>query len=567
MTRLGFSEVRKASWIARLLVGSAPADEIAGLGSVLAQWQSPLLGIQLAEHPEVFIPRLDCRYTWCPWPDEIQPIQLVATRPDCSIDSTTTFVVASLSNCNLSQAISYATNAGASGLVLIQDGGKMLQPVGSDNMDAPNFPVTMISSTDGALLLEFIQDRTVNATLGYSGINGQAVSIDYRGRLLEIGWEKYATLEMLSWQAQHLNFLFNVDQTTNAPSYVIPVMDSVPMAYSATVRVPVPSKAVLLSFSRMYLEASLGCFGMLDRDCNVWDRSVSLNVECDSADRKDMASRRFSALIPADMESMPHRHQTLRDSNSAKFSNEPGGGATEIGRWITAFQRRSGRWITDVTPLMPLIFSASGYCNFTASTDYDVWLFSAKFRLVNEPSKTVAPAPVVKNAQPLEVLYLDWPNQQANFDSPSYNENRTIHFTVPVGTKQVILRALITGHGDCEFLPTSHHFSINGLEYNSTAIAHDQYMLAGTPMGCTLQVIQGTVPNEHGTWYFGRNGWCNGRDVQPLYWDVTAAVKSSGSNLISYRALSYDVGGVNPTDNGCGGYILLSNHLSFLGSE
>lgn len=33
-----------------------------------------------------------------------------------------------------------------------------------------------------------------------------------------------------------------------------------------------------------------------------------------------------------------------------------------------------------------------------------------------------------------------------------------------------------------------------------------------------LQVREGFVPNEHGTWQYGRNGWCDGAEVPRAPW-------------------------------------------------
>lgn len=76
---------------------------------------------------------------------------------------------------------------------------------------------------------------------------------------------------------------------------------------------------------------------------------------------------------------------------------------------------------------------------------------------------------------------------------------------------------------------------------------------------------RGSLPNEHGTWYSGRNGWCDGQDVAPLVWDITHAVQAEpGAQFdVSYYALSYDVGGANPTDAGCGGHIIMSSNVVF----
>jgi hypothetical protein len=68
------------------------------------------------------------------------------------------------------------------------------------------------------------------------------------------------------------------------------------------------------------LDFSLSCAGSMDRDCSVWDRIASVTVEC---------------------------------------RGEAPGKGPEIGRWINAFQRRGGRWLTEV-PLLPLLFPREG---------------------------------------------------------------------------------------------------------------------------------------------------------------------------------------------------------------
>ena len=35
----------------------------------------------------------------------------------------------------------------------------------------------------------------------------------------------------------------------------------------------------------------------------------------------------------------------------------------------------------------------------------------------------------------------------------------------------------------------------------------------GTQWGCAERVALGSVPNEHGTWQYGRAGWCDGQQV------------------------------------------------------
>jgi hypothetical protein len=82
-------------------------------------------------------------------------------------------------------------------------------------------------------------------------------------------------------------------------------------------------------------------------------------------------------------------------------------------------------------------------------------------------------------------------------------------------------------------------------------------------MGCTTGVRRGRVqPNEHGTWYTGRNGWCNGADVPVRSFDVTSAATTSGSVVnVTYRA--YGPSGKEPGQANKGGNIVLSSVLAW----
>lgn len=47
---------------------------------------------------------------------------------------------------------------------------------------------------------------------------------------------------------------------------------------------------------------------------------------------------------------------------------------------------------------------------------------------------------------------------------------------------------------------------------------------SGSPLGCTTWVKHGAIPNEYGTWLYGRAGWCDGLQVDPWRTDVTNQV-------------------------------------------
>lgn len=145
--------------------------------------------------------------------------------------------------------------------------------------------------------------------------------------------------------------------------------------------------------------------------------------------------------------------------------------------------------------------------------------------------------------------------QGGSFDS-RYNLNRTLLIPPPVapaGIRHVELAFMLSGHYDMEFKPSSHTFTINGAPFTVSSEG-----VAGTPLGCTIGVRQGRVqPNEHGTWYAGRNFWCNGADVPVHRFDVTTAAKRAMPVNVTYHAVG--PGGTAPA----GGAMVLSSVLAW----
>jgi hypothetical protein len=70
-------------------------------------------------------------------------------------------------------------------------------------------------------------------------------------------------------------------------------------------------------------------------------------------------------------------------------------------------------------------------------------------------------------------------------------------------------------------------------------------------------VDEGTVPNQFGTWYFGRGGWCPGKNVRVTTWDMTDQVAPGEVITISYKSLF----GGKP--KGAGGNIRLDSWVLF----
>lgn len=137
---------------------------------------------------------------------------------------------------------------------------------------------------------------------------------------------------------------------------------------------------------------------------------------------------------------------------------------------------------------------------------------------------------------------------------------RSMNFTIPQETTKVQFFATITGHGSdnnncAEFCITSHHFVINN-KHKNTRI----FDTAGTATGCADKVTEGSEPNEHGTWLYGRDGWCDGQNVSPWVEDVTQQVNIGEINSIRYYGF-FNNTDPNPTTNP--GNIIMYSYLVF----
>src|SRR4029077_3692313 len=120
--------------------------------------------------------------------------------------------------------------------------------------------------------------------------------------------------------------------------------------------------------------------------------------------------------------------------------------------------------------------------------------------------------------------------------------------------KKVEVYSIITGHGgaanNCaEFCNHEHTITVNGTEF------HKDHPEASTNTGCIGQTENGMTPNQGGTWWFGRGGWCPGQQVNPWVVDVTAEVTPGQTAMVSYRGL-YKA--ADPPPDGSGNIDLVS---------
>jgi len=259
--------------------------------------------------------------------------------------------------------------------------------------------------------------------------------------------------------------------------------------------VELPEAAEMSTYDTLELDLYLGCDGEGELGtCPAWDYLVHLYL-CDE--------------------------------------DEPDSCSTELGRWITTYHRE-GRWVHDVSGLLPLIASGgTRRLEFYTEQPYEVAL---SLRLSHQG----------REARAEQATYLF---SGGGFDA-DYNVGREPAVVgVPADAARVEIATVISGHGgampgNCaEFCDTTHHFRVNGHE---TTRSFDE---VGDTLGCMDRVSEGVVPNQFGTWWFGRSGWCPGLEVPVVMLDVTDHVVLGGDNVIEYEGLflgePYPAGGAN----------------------
>jgi len=298
----------------------------------------------------------------------------------------------------------------------------------------------------------------------------------------QVGWFG-PNLSMAASEAIHYNFEADREVAlAAADALVVPVFGGDVAEGTVHATVTLPGAAEMEDFDTLEFDLYLGCdgdgeFGI----CPAWDYNVHLYL-CDGDD--------------------------------------PEVCELEIGRWITTYHRE-GRWVHDASALLPY-FAAGGTHRFAFFTSQPYEL-NLSLRL-SHAGKAARPAEIALLWQESPSFDLEYND---NFDPPTV--------FVPDDAARVELATVITGHGmsmpgNCaEFCNTHHHFYVNGTENIR------DFPEAGSLWGCQNDVVNGTVPNQYGTWWYGRGGWCPGRHVPVVMIDVTAQVSPGADNLFEYE--------------------------------
>ncbi len=278
------------------------------------------------------------------------------------------------------------------------------------------------------------------------------------------------------------------------------------------------------AFDTLSVDLTMGCIGEGEYGtCPAWDYMAYAYL-CDdpASDENPYAD---TACAPGETLAGACVSPTGSERGGTYTCNETGTGYgalacdscdTEIARWITTYHRE-GRWVHDISPVLPLFAKGgSRRVRFYSDNSYDL-TFALRF---SNTGKGVVPQHV---------------------SAVLVSEN-TDTFAVPAAATRVELATVISQHGQTcgEFCDAEHHFLVNG---DTAAEVVRSFPESGTELGCMEQVTSGTVPNQYGTWWYGRSGWCPGKDVPTVAHDITASVVIGGDNTLEYWTVG-DAGSV-----------------------
>ncbi|XP_060756366.1 uncharacterized protein si:dkey-256h2.1 [Neoarius graeffei] len=513
LSRLHFSPIpvyALGNWIPRVLYSWGCGGHNCGLAQVVftsPEWKVP-----------VITKRLNARYDWLNGSWEKVPYILVGAGDGCEPFPAAAGAVAwvSESGCSFFTKIKAMEDSKAVGVLVYALPGNPIQDMncaGDECNTTLNIPAAMLH-WEPAVAQALSSGKPVNVTFQVTPAPKLFIAIDQQGMLAEMGWFLYPTFRFIAWQAEWFNFNTDLLERVKHPAAVVPVFNNTLMQGKQGAQTIVKLPKDLLQFDVLQLDAALSCPGRRDETCAHWDHTVQLFICCD---------------------------------HSSPYCN------MELGRWITAFRRGTGHWLTDVSPLLPLLNSER--CSLVMKTPPWAmpWITSLNLRFSHSNHSGNSS----EMLYPFNLMFL---YKGGTFDKDYNSRFQEITFTIPPSTKKVELYAVITGHGsddnNCgEFCVTSHFFLINGIHNNSLT-----FDSADLPLGCAIRVREGAVPNEHGTWLYGRAGWCDGLQVDPWRINLTPQLDLSSSNTILYFGL-YDGRNPNPTRNP--GYIIMSSYLVF----
>ena len=199
----------------------------------------------------------------------------------------------------------------------------------------------------------------------------------------------------------------------------------------------------------------------------------------------------------------------------------------EIARWITPFDRQPHH-LTDITPFISALRPGGDKVFKFQEDGWPNSLLTLKLRLYNDSNQS--------GNTPYQMIPI-W-NGTVQFN-PEYDDNRPpASFFVPENASKVEFVSYITGHGwgdntcynCCEFCNSRHIFTTNGGTFNFDIDFPNANL--NTYCMSTEAISNGTIPNQYGTWGYGRARWCPGQNVKPFITDITDYMNFGNDNVI-----------------------------------
>ena len=183
----------------------------------------------------------------------------------------------------------------------------------------------------------------------------------------------------------------------------------------------------------------------------------------------------------------------------------------ELARWVTPYAR-SGSWLIDASPLLPLLGSGED-TTFEVRSEHAVWV---EIRLVL--------ANLRRDERPVAATPLWNHTQGQGFDVAYCTEQPSVDVVAPEDATRAELVTRITGHGETGTVDgcaaaCSHAHHVGVGETVFTQVFEDP----GEPDQC-LDLESGVTPNQFGLWTQWRAGWCSGGQVTLHRQDITEAL-------------------------------------------
>jgi hypothetical protein len=323
-------------------------------------------------------------------------------------------------------------------------------------------------------------------------------------------WEAnlaYAANEAIYMNAQETTReALDTETATVVPLFAGQVLDG-----GCDVDVMLPSAAEMAGYDTLEVEVTQRCPNPNDLEfnsCGAWDYIASLTVIDPGPDG---------------------------GLDAGQGAPTDGGVSHEIARFITSYHRET-HWVEDISPMLARL-SAGGQQHFQ-------WNFAPPWN--TQPTGTELSLRFLNKGTGESVEQLVPLFTGGAFDA-TYDVGRMpVMVQIPSDMKRAELWMLLTGHGQdnyqcAEFCDHQHLFTVNGTSWTI------DFPMAGNNDGCISDQWNGMVPNQGGTWWLGRGGWCPGGQVDPHVIDVTAQLTAGAEATISYEGL---LGGNPPVGGG-----------------